>query len=184
GMTTILLDSVLVHAIAIDDKTLYVTMTSPQNIVAAISKMGSSYTTLAEESNPWGLTRDGDTLFWTNLDAGTVRSMPTRSGTPLTIVDELAKPSNVATDGTTLFVGSFENSDLTRVALPDRAPSLFATDVGAVRGLIVRDGFVYWGDDGKPARILRAPVGGGAPEGLLGTGPEWPIDLAGDPSCG
>ncbi len=73
-------------------------------IVRAPLSGGPTQVLSDKETVPYAIAEDGDGLYWTDYDAGTIRSMPKQGGTPVTLASGLDAPMALAVrDGVVFF---------------------------------------------------------------------------------
>lgn len=64
---------------------------------------GQSQVLSDSETVPFAIAEDSDRLYWTDYDAGTIRSMPKQGGTPVTLASGLDAPMALAVQGGVVF---------------------------------------------------------------------------------
>ena len=124
---------------------------------------------------PYAITIDADSVFWTDRDTGEVLSVPHAGGTPVVLADLQAEPYRIAQHGDYVYWTNNscnQGPDCIMRARKDgtEAPMAVAGGQSAPYAIAVDAENVYWTDEGYQ-RVMRAPIGGGTPEILAATQP-------------
>jgi hypothetical protein len=128
---------------------------------------GGSTTTIASEQwLPNDVVVDGDAVYWTNLDAGTVMKAPIAGGEPVMLASEQARAQNLVVDGgyvywTTLGVAEYHGTVM-KVPTQGGSPTMLAANLNGPTAIAVDGRYVYWVDAFAKA-VFRLSIDGGTP---------------------
>jgi uncharacterized repeat protein (TIGR03803 family) len=125
---------------------------------------GGPATMLAASPTPYGLAvRDG-VVYWVDITAGTVMSVPA-SGTEqaTTLASDQTFPQNIAVDARNVYwLNSGAVGSVMQVALTGGTPIPLAQNQSFPNNLVSDGTYVYWTNaDGLSGTVMKVPVGGG-----------------------
>jgi DNA-binding beta-propeller fold protein YncE len=126
---------------------------------------------------------DGDAVYRTNLDDGTVMRVAKRGpATPRPIAEGLAHPWEIAVDAQAVYVTVTRDGRVLRLPREGGAPIALAESQGEPMGMALGGLHGYWARR-RPGTIARAPRRGGAVQ-VLASGLAGPDGLAVDAEAG
>lgn len=145
-----------VNRLALDATHIYWTEgDGEKGAVRSVAKEGGSFSTLFESDDvyPWDLERDGDVVFWTDLN-GTLNRIY-KDGCCHQVIYESPNGAPIralAVEGNRLYFGSGNESDaaMWRTTLLGAPATLmaFGGQIGRVRDLAYISGYLYWTNGG------------------------------------
>jgi hypothetical protein len=129
-------------------------------------------TVLAEHQAPWGIAVDGTSVYWTNMNLGTVMKVPIDGGDVVTLASGQQQPSEIVVDETSVYwineadIGSM-NGAVMKVPLEGGTPAVVYQ--GSPLSLAIDGGTLYWGALASAGSdtIMQLPAGSDQPETLI-----------------
>ncbi|MHB8419475.1 MAG: NHL repeat-containing protein [Myxococcales bacterium] len=134
------------------------------------------------EDGPRDLVAGSGFVAWADAGSGDIRRWPVAGGAPVTVASGQHRPHRLVLAGGALFWATDgaleeEGGSVRRLALSGGAVETIADRIDG-RALAADDRWIYWtafamlgtrGHWDLVARILRAPLGGGPPQSVVGT---------------
>jgi hypothetical protein len=104
---------------------------------------------------------DDDTVYWTDIGDGSVRSIPKSNGAVTVIAQGQQQPKRLAVDGTYVYWSNFLGAAIMRARKDGSGSPELVSAASEPWGLVVDQSDVYWVDAGT-ITIRKAPIGGGS----------------------
>jgi hypothetical protein len=145
--------------------------------VQRVAKTGGTPTVLTPGGTN-GLAIDSLRVYFADMSASAIRSVPIGGGTASTLVSGLVAPWRVATNGTNVYFTDSSNQMLYRVPVGGGVNTVMASGMGGASGLALDASFVYFGTDSGGV-VARVPLGGGTVTTLV-SGESRPMRVAVD----
>jgi hypothetical protein len=162
-------------AIAVDSTYVYWADNSGGN--RGIRRMplgGGAVTTLAtvNANSLESIAVSSSAVFWTDIGAGTVMSVPLAGGEVTALASSQNNPANIAVDETNVYwtnLGTWKSDETTSyvdgavmsVPLRGGTPTALATGVSKPEAITVDAVNIYWGSVGAQNTVMQLPKGGG-----------------------
>jgi len=114
-----------------------------------------------------GLAADRESVYWTNVETGTVAKAPRCGGTPIPLVTGVRGPTRIALDDTHVFWTNPEAGTVSSVPKAGGASTTLATGQAMATALAVDATSVYWVNWVSPSLttvLLKIAKTGGSPQ--------------------
>ena len=133
------------------------------------------------QAGPYGIAVDTTHVYWADVTAGTVMSVPLGGGTPATLASGQPSPYGVAVDATSVYwtSQSASNGTVMSVPLTGGTPVTLAADQLNPYGIVIDGTSVYWTVQSNPGTVVKAPLNGdGGSVMTLASGQNRPSGIA------
>ena len=142
---------------------------------------GGGQSTVLANSNPLRIAVDSANVYWTDFNAGAVRSVPKNSGTMNTLATGSNSPAGIVTDGSFVYWSELSNPGAVRkVPVNGGTVTLLGYNVNNY-GIGIDSNNVYWGENVTPnAGSIDKEAKAGGTLSYLATGLPYIHDVTTD----